>query len=137
MLRLSACKDDIATPHSEIRVDRRGVRVIPLKGAWSGSAQVTEQQKCVQIPITVSAFSSQSKGKTPRFCPDVGHFCAFEGRKDGFLLLHWGVTPCRMVPDCQRRTRSQSCGSKPRFFNFFVEYLPFSAYLCENERKLI
>ena len=99
MLRLSVCKDDIATPHSEIRVVRRGDRVIPLKGAWSGSTQVTEQQKCVQRPKTVSAFSSQSKGKTPRFCPDVGHFCAFEGRDGGFLPLHWGVTSCRIVPD--------------------------------------
>lgn len=99
MLRLSACKDDIATPHSEKRVDRRGDRVIPLKGAWSGSAQVTEQQKCVQRPKTVFAFSSQSEGKTPRFCPDVGFILRIRGRDGGFLPLHWGVTPCRMVPD--------------------------------------
>jgi hypothetical protein len=84
MLRLSACKGDIATPHSEKRVDRRGDRVIPLKDAWSGSAKVTEQQKCVQRPKTVSALSSQSKGKTPRFCPDVGHFAHSRGGEMGF-----------------------------------------------------
>ena len=89
MMRLSACKDDIATPHSEKRVDRRGDRVIPLKDAWSGSAQVTEQQKCVQRPKTVSAFSSQSKGKTPRFCPDVGHFEHSRGGMVGFCPSIW------------------------------------------------
>ena len=71
MLRLSACKDDTATPHSEKRVDRRGDRVIPLKDAWSGSAKVTEQQKCVQIPITVSSFSLNLRAKHPVFAPTL------------------------------------------------------------------
>jgi hypothetical protein len=98
MLRLSACKDDIATPHSEKRVDRRGDRVIPLKDAWSGSAQVTEQQKCVQIPITVSAFSLNLRAKHPVFAPMLA-ILRIRGEERWVLLLHWGVTSCRIVPD--------------------------------------
>lgn len=98
MLRLSACKGDIATPHSEKRVDRRGDRVIPLKDAWSGRAQFTKQQKCVQIPITVSSFSLNLRAKRPVFAPMLA-ILRIRGVERWVLLFHLGVTPCRMVPD--------------------------------------
>ena len=78
MLRLSACKDDIATPHS---------------GRYG--AQVHEHESRCESPMFCTYLPSLSsiKGQNTPFLPLRWAFGAFEGRRGAFLPLHWDVIP--------------------------------------------